>query len=24
VFIGVDEVFLQIGRRWHREGRHFR
>ncbi len=24
VFIGVDEVFLQIGRRWHREGRRFR
>jgi len=22
VFIGVDEAFLQIGRRWHREGRH--
>jgi predicted nuclease of predicted toxin-antitoxin system len=24
VFIGVDEVFLQIGRRWHREGGRFR
>jgi len=24
VFIGVDEMFLQIGRRWHREGRTFR